>query len=371
VAAYTDAAPVVARLPLRRRAEGRPPDVVSAAQGAPGPGGDRARVAELLGRTPLGSFRVVVRDFAGDPVVIRNHPLLDDGTPMPTHYWLVGAPWRRAVDRLESAGGVRQAEAGVDPGALADAHRRYAAARDADMPVAWSGPAPTGGVGGARRGVKCLHAHYAWYLAGGEDPVGAWTQAQLDRTGPGRRSSGLLRPARREDLPQLAALEEAAGAGFAALGMETVAADPPPSLAFLEACRAGGRAWVAELDGRVVGYALAEVVDGDVHLAQVSVHPDLRGRRLGAGLLDLVEEWGIAAGSENMTLTTFAEVPWNAPYYARLGFRPLSPAELGDGLAARRAAEVASGLDAWPRLAMVRPLDPSPAGRYARSEPRA
>jgi hypothetical protein len=121
---------------------------------------------------------VVVRDAAG-PVVIRNAPLLDDGTPMPTRFWLVGPDLRRQVDRLESAGGVRQAEAAVDPVLLVDAHRRYAQEREGALPPTWTGPRPSGGVAGTRRGVKCLHAHYAWWLAGGDDPVGAWVAGRL------------------------------------------------------------------------------------------------------------------------------------------------------------------------------------------------
>lgn len=140
---------------------------------------DEERVEELLGRAPRGAYDVVVRDGGGDPVVIRNAPLLTDGTPMPTRYWLVGPAERDAVSRLEAAGGVRLAEADVEPAALEDAHRRYAAERDASVPVAHTGPRPSGGVGGTRRGVKCLHAHYAWYLAGGDDPVGAWVAARL------------------------------------------------------------------------------------------------------------------------------------------------------------------------------------------------
>lgn len=140
---------------------------------------DLAAVTRLLGRTPAGAFEVVVRDEAGAPVVIRNAPLLNDGTPMPTRYWLVGEVAHRAVSRLESLGGVRRAEADVDAQALAAAHLAYAAERDAAIPPDWSGPRPSGGVGGTRRGVKCLHAHYAWFLAGGDDPVGRWTQAHL------------------------------------------------------------------------------------------------------------------------------------------------------------------------------------------------
>jgi hypothetical protein len=145
----------------------------------PPPPADAAAVAALLGRAPQGRYEVVVRDARGGPVVLRNAPLLDDGTPMPTRWWLVGAAERDAVARLEAAGGVRRAEAEIEPAALDDAHRRYAAERDAVVPAGHDGPRPSGGVGGTRTGVKCLHAHYAWWLAGGDDPVGRWVAAQL------------------------------------------------------------------------------------------------------------------------------------------------------------------------------------------------
>jgi hypothetical protein len=100
---------------------------------------------------------------------------------MPTRFWLVGSADREAVSRLEAAGGVRRAEAEVDPFALEDAHRRYAAERELAVPAGHAGPRPSGGVGGTRQGVKCLHAHYAWFLAGGDDPVGRWVADQLGR----------------------------------------------------------------------------------------------------------------------------------------------------------------------------------------------
>jgi exopolyphosphatase/guanosine-5'-triphosphate,3'-diphosphate pyrophosphatase len=140
---------------------------------------DLAAVTALLGRPPAGGFRVVVRGATGDPVVIRNAPFLDDGTPMPTVYWLVGRAERELVGQLEAAGGVRRAEAAVGAAAIAEAHTRYAAERDALVPAAHPGPRPTGGVGGTRTGVKCLHAHLAWYLAGGGDPVGRWVANEL------------------------------------------------------------------------------------------------------------------------------------------------------------------------------------------------
>ena len=140
---------------------------------------DREVVAGLLGRSPKGLFDVVVRDDAGVPVVIRNHPLLEDGRPMPTRFWLVGDDLRSWIGTLESTGGVRAAEADCDPVELADAHARYATERDAAIPEGHVGHRPSGGVGGTRQGVKCLHAHYAWFLAGGDDPVGRWVHARL------------------------------------------------------------------------------------------------------------------------------------------------------------------------------------------------
>jgi hypothetical protein len=140
---------------------------------------DRARVAALLGRPPRGDFDVVVRDADGDPVVVRNAPFLGDGTPMPTRYYLVGAELVPAVSRLEAEGGVRRATEAIAPETLAATHARYAMERGAAIPADHDGPLPTGGVGGTRTGVKCLHAHVAHELATGHDPVGRWALAEL------------------------------------------------------------------------------------------------------------------------------------------------------------------------------------------------
>jgi exopolyphosphatase / guanosine-5'-triphosphate,3'-diphosphate pyrophosphatase len=140
---------------------------------------DHETVARLLGREPAGAFSVVVRGPGGSPAVIENAPLLYDGTPMPTRFWLVDSALREAVSRLEAAGGVRQATESVPPQAVEEAHALYAAERGRALPRGHTGPTPSGGVGGTRRGVKCLHAHLAWYLAGGADPVGRWTAERL------------------------------------------------------------------------------------------------------------------------------------------------------------------------------------------------
>jgi uncharacterized protein len=140
---------------------------------------DLVAVEELLGRRPAGEFEVVVRADDGRPAVIANQPFLFDGTPMPTRYWLVDPHLREVVSTLESTGGVRRAEAEVSLESIAAAHARYAAERDALIDPDHRGPKPSGGVGGTRQGVKCLHAHLAWWLTGADDPIGEWTARQI------------------------------------------------------------------------------------------------------------------------------------------------------------------------------------------------
>lgn len=144
---------------------------------------DHELVTQLLGRAPQGSYAVALRRDDGTPVVLSNQPLLDSGRPMPTRFWLVDRRLNRAIGRLESIGGVNQAEAEVDPVELRAAHDAYAAERDQLIDVDHDGPRPSGGVGGTRQGVKCLHAHYANHLVGADDPVGQWIHERLGETG--------------------------------------------------------------------------------------------------------------------------------------------------------------------------------------------
>ncbi len=98
------------------------------------------------------------------------------------------------------------------------------------------------------------------------------------------------------------------------------------------------------------------MLDGSAHVEQVSVHSDYARRGLGAALLDHTATWAQRHGLAALTLTTFTDVPWNAPYYERLGFRHLCDTELTPGLRAVRAREAERGLDAWPRTTMRRDI---------------
>lgn len=131
----------------------------------------------------------------------------------------------------------------------------------------------------------------------------------------------MIRRARAADLPALPELERAAGAPFRDLGMAAVADDASPTVADLALFQREGRAWVVT-DGAdtVVAYVLVDVVDGNAHIEQVSVHPGHAHHGLGKALLDTAANWADHYGLAALTLMTYAHVPWNAPYYERLGF---------------------------------------------------
>lgn len=144
---------------------------------------DLRTVREQLGREPTTPFVVVVRCAPdGHPLVIRNAPLDGDGHPFPTTFWLSCPAATAAVSRIESKGAIGELNARetADPefwAAVEQAHQRHSRER------ARFGPpeaATWGGVGGTRRGVKCLHAHYSNHLAGGQDVVGAWVAQRVE-----------------------------------------------------------------------------------------------------------------------------------------------------------------------------------------------
>ncbi|MEU8674571.1 GNAT family N-acetyltransferase [Streptomyces sp. NPDC048560] len=170
-----------------------------------------------------------------------------------------------------------------------------------------------------------------------------------------------IRPARRSELALLQDIERAAGEPFRTLGMAAVADDDPPPLGLLESYRRAGRSWVAaealtSAAEQPLGYLIADAVDDAAHIEQVSVTPMAARRGIGRALIDHLAQWAAAQDLRALTLTTFTDVPWNAPYYRRLGFRTLTEDELTDGLRAIRTLENQHGLDRWPRVCMRREL---------------
>jgi predicted N-acetyltransferase YhbS len=168
-----------------------------------------------------------------------------------------------------------------------------------------------------------------------------------------------LRPATDSEPPHLARVEDEAGELFAKVGMPEVAAMPARDPASLRAAQVAGLLWVADsaADG-LVGFALAEPFGESLHLEELSVSPSHGRRGIGAGLVACVAEAAVLRGYTQVTLSTFSEVPWNAPYYRRLGVVEITAPDLPAELRAVRAREAAAGLAVEQRVIMRRRLAP-------------
>jgi GNAT superfamily N-acetyltransferase len=164
-----------------------------------------------------------------------------------------------------------------------------------------------------------------------------------------------IRPTRPAELTVLQEIELAAGSIFRDVGMSDIADHPVPSVEVLGAYVQAGRSWVAVDDSdRPVAFVLVTVIDGLAHIEQISVHPRVARRGIGRELIDHVDRWAADGGYAALTLTTFRNVPWNEPYYARIGFTALRPDRQGPELAELMAQEAEHGLEPAHRLAMRR-----------------
>jgi GNAT superfamily N-acetyltransferase len=161
--------------------------------------------------------------------------------------------------------------------------------------------------------------------------------------------------ARPHDLPQLPAIELAAARLFAGMAPESVL-NMTTSQDALKQAQRDGRLWVVLADQAPVGFALVEVVERDAaHLEEIDVHPDHGRRGLGTRLVKHVCRWAAAAGFQSVTLNTDRDVPWNAPFYARLGFEVVPHEALSPALRAVFENETRRGLDPSRRVVMRRP----------------
>ena len=164
-----------------------------------------------------------------------------------------------------------------------------------------------------------------------------------------------IRPARPSDSIVIQRIERAAGELFRDIGMPDIADHPDPPIDLLVEYQRAGRSWVV-VDGAdlPVAFVLVKLIDGLAHIEQVSIHPANAHQGIGRELIDHVDAWAAERGLRALTLTTFRDVPWNGPYYERLGFVELAPDERGPQLAELMAGEAAHGLDPVQRIAMRR-----------------
>jgi len=173
-----------------------------------------------------------------------------------------------------------------------------------------------------------------------------------------RLPSPAIRAAASGDLAALQRIEVEAGARFADVGMREVAQHPPHDRAELAEAVAGGLLWVVEVGaGGLAGFALARRLTRSLHLEELAVLPAHGRRGLGAALVCHVAGVAKALGYAQLTLSTFERVPWNAPYYARLGFEVVPAAAFDADLRAVRRDEAAAGLAVDERVIMRLAVD--------------
>jgi GNAT superfamily N-acetyltransferase len=154
------------------------------------------------------------------------------------------------------------------------------------------------------------------------------------------------------DLALLPAIEREACARFVAWGLPEMAdvLTPPDDL---RDAQAEGRLWVAVDEGdRPIGFALARAIDGVGHLDELDVLEAWGGRGVGTALIASVCSWARARAYAAVTLSTMADIPWNAPMYARRGFRIVGADEIGPGLRAELDRESDRGLPMRGRVLM-------------------
>jgi GNAT superfamily N-acetyltransferase len=164
-----------------------------------------------------------------------------------------------------------------------------------------------------------------------------------------------IRPAQAEDLASLPAIEHAASQLFRETPYPRMAAGSYPDVQTFVDWFRDGAIWVAERDGTLVGFAAAEEIDGEGFLAELNVVPEHGRQGLGAQLIQAVKDWGAARGFSAVRLATMADIAWNAPYYARLGFRVMDETELTAGLLEVRREEAEGGVEMLHRVFMTAP----------------
>ncbi|MBP7817715.1 MAG: GNAT family N-acetyltransferase [Phenylobacterium sp.] len=152
-----------------------------------------------------------------------------------------------------------------------------------------------------------------------------------------------VRLARPDDIPALPLLEDSAGQAFRGTDQDWIADDIVIEADAYPPLVAAGGVWVSEADdGTVTGFVATEPLDDALHILEMAVHQDHQRQGIGARLMAAALDHGKRASYPAATLTTFRTIPWNAPFYARLGFLILD--EPSPALQAILAEEAARGL---------------------------
>jgi ribosomal protein S18 acetylase RimI-like enzyme len=163
-----------------------------------------------------------------------------------------------------------------------------------------------------------------------------------------------IRSAHAEELTLLAQIERSAAVLFLNTPYAFLANDEPLSLDFVQQRFQVGQIWVAvDKQDVVVGFAITREVDDTIYLQEMDVDPAHGRRGLGAALVETVCTWAQLQGYCAISLSTFRDIPWNAPFYSKLGFHILAESELSIGFQQIRLQEMESGLPISDRVIML------------------
>ncbi|CAE6723414.1 hypothetical protein R69746_01692 [Paraburkholderia aspalathi] len=159
------------------------------------------------------------------------------------------------------------------------------------------------------------------------------------------------------DADAIRMIEFEAGQRFVSVGMTGIADAPPMELDLVHRKIDSQQIIVAvEIDETCVGFVMFEPQPARFYVQELDVLSSHAGQRIGAALIEQVAQLARAQQITQLILSTFREVPWNAPYYRQLGFRDIKEADLDAALIARRDAHIARGLDESKRVFMRRDL---------------
>lgn len=168
--------------------------------------------------------------------------------------------------------------------------------------------------------------------------------------------SVIIRPARANEIPRLQEIEREAAIRFRDVGLDAIADGDPNDEAFILALMKSGEVLGAESEGALVGFVLAGRLDDALHIYEISVAPSHGGRGIGGALLDAIADRAHHRGVRALSLSTFADVAWNAPFYARRGFALVEERAWTPAFFALRAVERAAGLSLERRIFMRKEL---------------
>jgi GNAT superfamily N-acetyltransferase len=324
-----------------------------------GPGGERAALMspEEAGRV---TARLIEYLAGGDA-----RRVVVDRTPPPTPEHVTADLVARLGPFEQRADGARVFHAGGAPGAEA---RRRARVTSGVLGVL------TAGLGSAA--FEAIRARATIFPPIAAAAVGVGLTGLLLWYASRPRSASRLprgyqiRAARADDLARLPDIERAAVKAFTGYlgesGVSLATLAQVTTVHELEQAMNGGRLWVATHADVPVGFAWVEVVGDYAHLEELDVHPAHGGRGLGRALIETVYAWAISTARHGVTLTTFREVPWNAPFYERLGFSTVDPATLSPEHVGIVRDEASRGFDREKRVTMVRRVGEEAASREAR-----